>query len=49
MPAKVVTFPAGSIFRITKLPVSATKRLPPPSIVMLEGELNQALVPLPSR
>jgi hypothetical protein len=48
-PASVLTTPAGEIFRIVKLRVSATNRLPEPSTVIPEGLKNRALGPLPSR
>ena len=48
LPAKVVTTPAGVILRIRSLPISDTYRLPSKSKLSPYGELNVALVPVPS-
>ena len=47
-PATVVTTPAGEIFRIVALPVSATYRLPAESAERPPGWLNLASLAAPS-
>ena len=47
-PAKVVTTPAGVIFRIVLLDESATNTLPDPSTATPAGLMNWAAVPVPS-
>ena len=47
LPAKVVTTPAGVIFRSTLLPLSATYTFPNGSVPTPKGPLNEAAVPVP--
>src|SRR5437016_963276 len=47
-PANVLTTPAGVIFRIVKLLLSATKKFPALSIATSVGPLNSAALPVPS-
>ena len=48
LPATVVTTPAGVTFLIRLLPKSAINKLPAASKARPAGELNEALVPVPS-
>ena len=48
VPASVVTSPAGEFFRMVRLLLSLTKRLPFRSMAKPSGELNRAATPEPS-
>ena len=47
-PARVVTTPAAVMARMRKLPRSAMRKLPSPRGTIEDGQLNSALVPVPS-